>query len=58
VVEQTDLEVALAEGQLTLDATNKEETEREDRLFVCQALMKCADISNPVHYSISLSTLS
>jgi hypothetical protein len=51
VVEPTDLEVAFAEGQLTLDATDKEETERQDRLFVCQALMKCADISNPVYIS-------
>jgi hypothetical protein len=51
VVEPTDLEVAFAEGQLTLDGTDKEEMERQDRLFVCQALMKCADISNPVGIS-------
>ena len=32
-----------APGQLT-----QEEVDREDRLFMCQAMMKCADISNPV----------
>lgn len=29
---------------------SQEEADHEDRLFVCQALMKCADISNPVSF--------
>lgn len=31
-----------------VEALDPEEADREDRLFMCQALMKCADISNPV----------
>lgn len=34
--------------QVDVDSATREEIDREDRLFVCQALMKCADISNPV----------
>jgi len=39
-----------------------EEVDREDRLFMCQAMMKCADISNPVSLGsvvvASISTLT
>jgi hypothetical protein len=34
--------------EFEIDSTTREEIDCEDRLFVCQALMKCADISNPV----------
>ena len=33
---------------LEVEELAPEEAEREDRLFICQALMKCGDISNPV----------
>jgi hypothetical protein len=31
-----------------VDERSQEEIDKEDRLFLCQALMKCGDISNPV----------
>ena len=33
---------------LEVEELAPEEAEREDRLFLCQAFMKCGDISNPV----------
>ncbi|PVG01404.1 HD-domain/PDEase-like protein [Serendipita vermifera] len=37
-----------------VDERSQEEIDMEDRLFLCQALMKCADISNPCRpHSIS-----
>ena len=33
---------------LEVEMLAPEEAEREDRLFLCQAFMKCGDISNPV----------
>lgn len=37
----------LSEEELEVEVLSPDEADREDRLFLCQALMKCADISNP-----------
>lgn len=34
--------------ELEVEVLDPEEADKEDRLFLCQALMKCGDISNPV----------
>jgi len=42
---------------LEVEELAPEEAEREDRLFICQALMKCGDISNPVSPFVDITLL-
>jgi hypothetical protein len=50
VVVEQDQEAPLSETDdpHAPEQPTQEEVDREDRLFMCQAMMKCADISNPV----------
>ncbi len=47
VVEQEEDQLPTADNRPETPIP-QEEVDREDRLFLCQAMMKCADISNPV----------
>lgn len=42
----------LSRQEVEVESLDPAETDREDKLFLCQALMKCADISNPVCYPL------
>lgn len=49
ILEETELEKAIEEGRVDVNGwVRSEEAHKLDKLFVCQALMKCGDISNPV----------